>query len=401
MSDDLAGYPQPLPSAKVAAPADDDAREASSRPGRAGEDSEKDEPTPDIRDLQRLFLGPIDIRSVALTGLFLFASILMLRFARELFLPIVLAVLFKFLLNPVIRVMARARIPAPLASLLVVLGTVAALGFVAWQTYEPAQAWLVRLPQALLQAEDKLQQLREPAKAVTEVARQVDELAGADPAQDSVEVRPATVSENLIGGIRRFAGTAAVTITLLVFLLGSGDLFLRKLVRVLPSLSDKKRAVEIAREIDADVSTYLATITLINIGLGAAVALVMAALDMPSPLFWGAMATCLNFVPYLGLAIGTATLALAAFLQFDPLPQMLLPPLAYVALSLLEANLVTPLILGRRLELNPVAVFLGIIFWGWLWGIPGALLAVPLLVAIKVFCDRVPPFATLGEFLGR
>jgi predicted PurR-regulated permease PerM len=346
--------------------------------------------------------GPIDVRSIALTGLFVIASVSALRLAEELFLPVVLAVLLKFLLDPLLRALERLRVPLAAGAFLVLLVVGAGLALVVQHTYEPAQAWVGELPDTLRRAEMKLVALREPMEKVAEVARQVDEMAAsAEGGAPAVAIEGATPSESLFAGMRSFAATATITVALLYFLLASGDLFLLKTVRVLPRLRDKKRAVEIARQFEADVSIYLLTITAINLGLGAAVTAVMHGLGMPTPLLWGVMATCFNFVPYLGAAVGVAALTVASFLQFDELTAMLVPPLAYLGLTTLEGTLVTPMILGRRLALNAVTVFVGLFFWGWLWGIPGALLAVPLMVALKVFCDRVPPLAPIGELMGR
>ncbi|HVS66539.1 MAG TPA: AI-2E family transporter [Thermoanaerobaculia bacterium] len=347
--------------------------------------------------------GAIHARSFATTGLFLIALVAALRFARELFLPVVLAVMLKFLLDPVARALERLRVPAAISSLLVVAGALCALALVLVRIYEPAQVWLWELPETLRRAELKMGDVREPVDAVAEVARQVDEIAGDDgnDAKPSVEMKGASLSESFFAGMRALAAAAAVTVALLYFLLASGDLFLRKVVAVLSRLRDKKRAVEIARQVERDVSTYLFTITLINVGLGAAVTLAMHWLDMPTPMLWGAMAASFNFVPYLGAAVGIAAIAVASFLNFDQLGQMVAPPLVYLGLTTFEGTLVTPMILGQRLALNPVAVFLGLFFWGWLWGIPGALLAVPMMVVLKIVCDRVPHLGAVGEFMGR
>ncbi|HVS13084.1 MAG TPA: AI-2E family transporter [Thermoanaerobaculia bacterium] len=378
----------------------DGARDSEGATAIADDQAEESRSEPSSR--LRALSSPTDVRSIALTGLFVIAAFLTLRFARELFLPIVLSILLKFLLDPVIRLLQRIHVPVPVAAFVVLVATAAGLALIVLRTYEPAQAWFGELPSTLRRAESKLIQLREAEAQVAEVARQVDELAGSGEVEKpSAAVEEATPSESFFAGMRSMAATAGVTVALLYFLLASGDLFLRKLVHVLPRLRDRKRAVAIARQIESDVSTYLVTITLINIGLGAAVAGAMHALGMPTPLLWGAMATCFNFVPYLGAAVGVAALAIASVVEFDGMVRILLPPIAYLVLSSLEGSLITPLILGRRLALNPVAVFLALFFWGWMWGIAGALLAVPLMVAIKIFCDRVPPLSPIGEFLGR
>jgi predicted PurR-regulated permease PerM len=338
---------------------------------------------------------------VALTGLFLIALVLALRFGRDLFLPVVLAVMLKFLLNPVARFLERIRVPIAVGSFVVLCAGVLALALVVTRIYEPAQAWMTELPEILRKVEVKMSEIRQPVEAVAEVARQVDEMAGDGAQSGERSVERDTLSESFFAGMRSVAATATITIALLYFLLASGDLFLRKTVTILPRLRDKVRAVEIARQIESDVSTYLATVTLINVALGAAVTVAMHWLGVPTPLLWGVMAACFNFVPYLGAAVGVAVLTVASFLNFDQPLQMLAPPLVYLALTTFEGTLVTPAILGRRLALNPVAVFLGLFFWGWLWGIPGMLLAVPMMVGLKIVSDRLPHLGALGEFMGR
>ena len=204
----------------------------------------------------------------------------------------------------------------------------------------------------------------------------------------------------MFGGTGALLSGTVVVGVLLYFLLASGDLFLRKLINVLPTLSDKKRAVEMAREMEKQVSTYLFTVTLINIGVGVAVGTGVALLGMPNPMLWGALACVLTYVPYLGAAVGIGVLALASVLTFDDLGHALAVPAVYVVVSFLEGNFVTPAVLGRRLILNPVVIFIGLLFWFFLWGIPGALLAVPTIVIFKIVCDHVEGLATIGEFFG-
>ena len=189
-------------------------------------------------------------------------------------------------------------------------------------------------------------------------------------------------------------------VVLLYFLLAVGDLFLEKLIKVLPQLGDKKKAVAIVRETEASISTYLFTVTLVNLGLGLVVALVMHLVGMPNPLLWGALAGLAEFVPYLGATVMLIMLSLAGLVTFPQLGHAMLVPGAYLAVNLVQANFVTPTVLGRRLTLNPVAILLGLVFWWWLWGVGGAFIAVPILATFKIFCDHIEALAPIGEFLG-
>jgi predicted PurR-regulated permease PerM len=198
-----------------------------------------------------------------------------------------------------------------------------------------------------------------------------------------------------------FLTSLVVVIALVYFLLASGDLFLRKLVKVLPNFTEKKRAVEIFRRVEDDISHYLLTATLINAGLGTVTALALYLLGMPNVMLGGVMVALLNFIPYLGAVVNFIILAVVAILTFDDLSHALLVPSVFLILTTLEGQFITPTILGRSLTLSPVVIFIGLIFWMWMWGIAGAILAVPILAVIEIFCDSFEFLAPIGEFLGR
>lgn len=353
-------------------------------------------------ELRRGRHRPADVRSAALTVLLVLAVFYTLYFAQSFLLPVVLAVLFKFLLSPLIEGLKRVRVPEWLGAGIV---TLALLGVMAGSVYlllDPALEWLDRAPASLARVADRLEGLRGPVEQVNRATQEVERLAGGGAGEPrTVQVEGQSLSGALLDQTAAILGGVAVMLALLYFLLASGDLFLRKLIRVLPTFEDKKRAVDIARALQTDVSVYLSTITLINICLGVAVGTAMHFLDMPNPMLWGVLATVLNFIPYLGAVIGIGVMAIVAVLTFDTPGQVVLPPLAYFALTSAEGYFLTPMILGRRLTLNPVVILLGLIFWGWLWGITGAVLAVPMLASFKIFCDHIGPLAPIGEFLGR
>lgn len=205
----------------------------------------------------------------------------------------------------------------------------------------------------------------------------------------------------LVTQTQSFLTSLVVVIALVYFLLASGDLFLRKLVKVLPNFTEKKRAVEIFRRVEDDISHYLLTATLINAGLGTVTALALYLLGMPNVMLGGVMVALLNFIPYLGAVVNFIILAVVAILTFDDLSHALLVPSVFLILTTLEGQFITPTILGRSLTLSPVVIFIGLIFWMWMWGIAGAILAVPILAVIEIFCDSFEFLAPIGEFLGR
>jgi predicted PurR-regulated permease PerM len=357
---------------------------------------------PDLAKMGAALRDRIEIRSLAITGLFVLALFYTLYFAREFFLPIVLAVLLDFLLSPLIRALKQARIPEPLGATLVILGLLGATGIAVYQLAGPAKEWGTRLPASMREAASRVHKLRRPVEQVSKTADQVEQATKMDDSKATeVVVKGPSLSDRLYGTTQTILVTVLEVIILLYFLLASGDLFLQKLIKVLPQLRDKKKAVAIARETEASISTYLVTVTLVNLGLGLAVAAVMYALEMPNPILWGALAAFAEFVPYLGATAMVALLSLAALVTFDQVGHAIMVPGGYLAANLLQSQLIAPLILGRRLTLNPVAIFIGLVFWWWIWGVPGAFIAVPLIATFKIFCDHIEALAPIGEFLGR
>jgi len=356
---------------------------------------------PDLNKLGQA-LHRIEVRSIAITGLFVLAVLYTLYFARAFLLPIVLAILLDFLLSPVIRTLKRARIPEPLGGALVLLALLGAVSIVGYSLAEPARQWVARAPESLQKVESRLRDLRRPVEQVTRTAEQVEAATEVEKGgPQEVVLRGPRLSERLFGTTQSLLTGALETFILLYFLLAVGDLFLEKLVKVLPQLKDKKKAVTIARETEASISTYLFTVALVNLGLGVVVTLVMLAIGMPNALLWGAMAALAEFIPYIGATILLTTLALAGLVTFPTVEHALAVPGAYLTVNLLQSQFISPLVLGRRLTLNPVAILVGLVFWWWLWGVGGAFIAVPLLATFKIFCDHIESLAPIGEFLGK
>jgi predicted PurR-regulated permease PerM len=240
-------------------------------------------------------------------------------------------------------------------------------------------------------------------REVTKAGQEVDRLTNFDTGEKTqkVEVRKPSLGESLLEPTQDILVGGGIVVVLLFFLLASGDLFLRKLVTVLPRFEDKKAAVEISRQIEHDISTYLLAITVVNAVFGLAIATAMLFLGMPNPLLWGVMAGLLHFIPFLGAVIGISVVTLVAAVTLDGIGAILLVPAAYFSLNIIEEYVVLPLVMGRRLMLNPVVVLVWLIFWTWLWSVPGALMAVPLLAIVKIICDHVEPLGAFAEFIER
>jgi predicted PurR-regulated permease PerM len=336
--------------------------------------------------------------SAAVIILATLATICALYFGRDFFIPIALSILFTGLLRPLVRWLEAARLPtAPAATavLVVLLGAVA-LG--ANALADPVRGWIAKAPQTLNEAEARLRKLRRPFQQITSAAERVESggqgegQTASSPPGPGIAVRILGSTTSLVGGI--------VEILLLTFLLlASGDLFLQKLVKVLPLRGDKVTAVRIAHEVEAAVSRYMGATALINLGQGVVVALAMWLLHMPSPALWGVLTFFLEFIPYLGAAFMLLALGAVGLGGFDSVGQALLAPGAYLLISTLQNNLVSPIAYGRRLRLNPVAVLVGVLFWWFLWGVPGAFLAVPVIAAAKIMGDHIEGLEAVGEFL--
>jgi predicted PurR-regulated permease PerM len=360
---------------------------------------------PNLQETADLFERRQGMCSFALTGLLLLACFYTLFLAEGFFAPLVLAVVFNFFLSPFVRVLGRVRIPVPAAAGIVMLACLSAIGFLIYEFSGPVSEWVERAPRVAGNISTEFQKLKKPVEKVTQATEQVSKMAqvgASDPGKKPAEVelkRPG-IFDGLFSKTRDAVLEVVVFTVMLYFLLSSGDLFLRKLIHVLPRFEDKKRAVLIMRQIEDHISNYLLTVAMINACLGTAGGLAFLALGMPNAALWGALAFLLNFIPYLGALAEILIVGLVAAATFPHFSHALLVPACYLALATLEANLFTPYIMGRRMTLNPVVIFVAVTFWGFLWGILGVFLAVPVLVMLKIFCDHIGPLAPIGEFLG-
>ena len=365
--------------------------------------SKSDQAQPAVTRIRLADLLPkkFDIRSIALTGLFVLALFYTMYFMRAILLPLVLAVMLSYLLRPIVRAFARIKIPPSLSAALVLVIFLSLTGYGVSYLAAPASGWLEKAPFSLQQLQSKLMPLRQPVEKMAQANSEIEKLAvpGDSKAKPAIEVKRHPVTDLLVARTPEFITSTALVLILLYFLLAYDGVFLTKMIKLLPTLSDKQRAVAIATEIEGQVSRYLFTVTLINVCLGVAVGTVVGFLGLRNPIMWGAMVAVLNFIPYLGALTGIVCLTLGAVLSFDSFSYALLFPAIYLGFATLEGNFITPWVMGRSLTLNPVMILLSLIFWGWLWGIPGIILAVPILAAFKIFCSHIEPMQPLAEFL--
>lgn len=339
--------------------------------------------------------------TAAMKGLLALAIIAVLYIASDLLVPIAFAILFKILLSPLVRRLTRWHVPAAIAAGILVLGLIGIVSTAILTLAEPAEQWLSDAPTSIRELQRELDFSEGHIANIQELANEVGELAKTDdpvPTQQVVVSGP-TIMESLLGGLPAVVGFVGIVVFLTFFLLAAEDKLLRRMTQCGRSWSERRRIVSAARHIQNDLSRYLATVTVINAGLGAAVAAAMYYLDVPNPLLWGAMVYLFNFAPYIGALTSAAILTLVGLMTHDALADALLVPGAFLLLTIIEGQLITPTIVGRQMSLSPVIVFLSVIFWGWLWGIAGALMAVPIVTSLKVICEHAPGLQRMADFL--
>lgn len=349
------------------------------------------------------FLNRLTSVGAAMWGIFAILFLFALDAAAAFFIPVVLAHLLDRLLSPVVRAGKSIGIPTPLGAAVVILAFFSLLGGGVYTLSTPAMEWVESAPRKMQIAEYKLRGLTDPLEKMREAAKEAGEVTnGETENQQTIELEDeATVDELLLSKTWVFLSGLLITVFLLYFLLASGDLLLRKLVRMFPSFTHRKNAVRIVRGIERDLSRYLGMVCLINFGLGLSVWGAMYLIGMPNPALWGALAGLLNFIPYLGPVVNITIVGLVAIVSFESVRWALLAPGAYLVLNGIEASVVTPTAMGWHLRLNPVVIFIALTFWAWVWGIAGALLAVPLLATIKLTCDRIESLRPVGVLLGK
>jgi len=351
--------------------------------------------------LPDLLQKPFDIRSFALSGLFVLALFYTMYFMRSVLLPIVLALLLSYLLKPLLRALGKVGLRPGFAAAILLVAIIATTGYAVSFLATPAAGWLEKAPYGLQQLQQKMLPLRKPMEQVAKASGEIDKLTAPEDATApaAVEVKRNRMSEVVYGRTQEFVVSTVLLLILLYFLLAYDEVFLSKVIKMLPTLEDKKRAVSIAHEIEAHVSRYLLTTTLINMSLGLAVGTTVYFLGLSNAIMWGVLVAILNFVPYLGALTGILCMTVGAVLSFPSLSYAMLFPAAYLIIATIEGNFITPYVMGRSLTLNPVIILLSLTFWGWMWGIAGVILAVPILAAFKIFCAHIKEMEPVAEFL--
>ena len=371
----------------------------------------------------------VDPKKASLVTMALLAVAYTLYFAQSILFPIAFALLLALLFRPAVRWLHKFRIPESIGAAVILLFVLGVTGLALYEVAQPATEFVESVPNQLQAADAKIKTLMAPVQQISSALKTGEKLASgemmvdaatAEPgdgaAEQAAEEEPPAAGELggtpiivreqqpplanfLVGQTKTLIAASVLSLVLLYFLLANGDDVINNVLHTLPTIREKRGVVELVYAAEAGMSRYLLTVTLINAGLGVCVTIAMAILQMPNPLLWGAMAFAFNFIPYVGAIVGMLAVFLVSFLTFKSVGYAVLPPLAYFSLTTIEGNFVTPNVLGKQISLNPVIVFLALAFWGWIWGVGGAIIAVPMLAMLKIVCEQFKPLQPIATLL--
>lgn len=326
---------------------------------------------------------------MTLNAMLMLALIYTVTLVKALVIPLVLAAFIGLALNPIVARGTRHRIPRWLGASVLMVTLITSIVTGISMLAEPATTWLHTAPATIRSFIPKLEHITRPLEAA---GRATQTLVNGHPTRPDAGQSPGDVAISIwdvLGNAPKVLAAVLTVLLLVYFFLVYGDLILRRLVEIAPSFGYKRHAVTIVRGIQTEVSRYILTTLVINASLGILTAGMLFLLHMPDPLLWGTVAMFANFIPYVGAIVTTTTLLLVGLVHFDDMPHALLPALCFALITAFEGNLITPMILGRRMRVSPIAILIWLLIWGWLWGVPGALLAVPMLTSFKLIAERV------------
>lgn len=353
--------------------------------------------------------------SKALTGIFILLLLAAIQYARQLLLPIVVALLLFFVFMPLHRRLQRAGIPGNVVAAVLVLGLLTGIGVIFVLLSGPIREVTTNLPEIVQQITARMEAARDALLATAQSLRgdtenDVPQLrdpisaeeSSDDPAEED-DLLMSTASGALVYLAEAPAMVAQVifALVLLFFLLSSSDVIYLKILQSFDGFGGKRAALVALREVESKLGGYLGTVTLVNAGLGVSIGLAMWVLGMPVPLLFAVLGFLLNFIPFIGAAMGVVLASGVALLWFDTLPQVLAVGGVYLALTSLEGQLVTPALLARRLQMNTALVVLAIALWAWMWSFMGMVIAVPTLVALRIISEQVPGWRKFANLLSK
>ena len=344
--------------------------------------------------------GPPQLRNRLQIAIVVILTLYTCGVAEAVIVPVLVSILFGLMLAPPVRLLERWHVPRVVGSLAMVVLAIAVVGAAMTVLASPAREWTQRMPRAFERIENVARDLRRPFQVATEATREIGKLARGDEASPVrvVDTSPSPLAQVLSAAPAVLAGIIVTILLTFLFLLHGDDL-LRKFVTLAPHLRAKRDLVEATRQAQSELSMYVITITLINAGLGLATAGALYLLGVRDPLLWGGIAAILNYAPFIGPLVTAVVLLVVGFSEFPTPAMAFAPPAVFLGLHLLEGQLITPHLVGRRLALDPVMVFLAMILLGWMWGVAGLLLAVPLLACAKIIAERIENGDTIVALL--
>jgi predicted PurR-regulated permease PerM len=385
-------------------------------PERADAESLDDAGMPEPTAAQTL-RAPVDVRSVSLAVLAVCATVLMLDWAAAVFIPVLLGLMFSYALSPIVDLLSLRHVPRPLAAALLLAGLIVGIGATAYSLEDDANALIESLPDAAQhlrqairlkrgQPDGAIEKVQQAATQLEQAATESRSIGASAPGVTRVQVEPPrfNIKEHLWTGTLGLAallGQATMVCFITFFLLASGDSFRRKVVRIAgPTFKQKRVTIETLDEITGQIKRYLLVQVLLSCVVGVATWLVFVWIGLQQAAVWGVLAGVLNLVPYLGAIAITLGTALVGFVQFGTLDMALLVAGSSFVIHGIVGYLLAPWLTGRASRMNPVVVFVGVLAWGWLWGVWGLLLGMPIMLAVKAVCDRVEDLKPVGELLG-
>lgn len=342
---------------------------------------------------------PSDPVVILLTILVVIVLLFAAYVAADIVLPIVLAFVLKLLFQPGMRLLEKLHVPRALAALLLILVVFGAIVGIGAAISGPATEWAKKLPDSIPRLQERLNFLSKPISTLQTFLHHLDGFTGGASSGETGSGAASAIAAQIFTGTTHFASGFFETILVLFFLLASGNTFLKRTVEILPRFKDKRNIVELSLEVERHISAYLLTITAMNALVGIATGVVMWATGVGDPVLWGVMAFLLNYIPIIGPVVGIGIFLLAGLLVIPSIWFAVLPAVLYLLIHIIEGETVTPMLLARRFTLNPVLVIISLIFWFWMWGVPGAILSVPMLAIAKIVCDGIAPLAAIGHFL--
>lgn len=374
---------------------------------------------PDVEPTELPTPVPVVARNAPLVVLAVLAGLFTLHAAREVFVPLLLGVMFSYAMTPLVARLVQWRVPRTLAAALLLVGLVGGIGSIAWGLADEAAEMIETLPEAAQKLRRGVESYRGDGsdstieivqKAATEIERAAEDGASAKapPARGVTKVQIEKPRFNIKDylwpgalGLASAAGQTMVVLFITFFLLASGDTFRRKIVKIAgPTFSQKRLTLQALDEIDDQIQRYLLVQVFTSALVGIAIWLAFAWIGVANAAVWGVVTFALNFIPYFGSIVVTAGSALLGFVQFSSFEMAALIGGVALVINSIEGYALTPWLTGKASRMNPVAVFVGVLAWGWLWGLWGLFLAVPILMTIKAVCDRVEDLKPVGELLG-